>query len=148
MSAIDPAALPYALALADLTDEYLKLNGGCFPLTEGTGKDAMIRAYELIGQPNTPDRAAKLESWHVVGYRAGTCRNEPEGSRKSHTYAMMNDGELVPMCPLGWNRSNGAAFSILRSAPGTEGNCAVCRKNVAAGKQPLFEGANRKTKWL
>lgn len=148
MSPIDPAALPYALALADLTDEYLKLNGGCFPLDAGPGRDAMLRAYELIGQPGTDARDEKLMSFHVVGYRAGVCRNAESGTRKSHTYAMMADGELVPMCPLGWNRSDGVGFSILRQPPGTEGDCAVCRKNVAAGKPPLFEGANRKTKWL
>lgn len=148
MSAIDPAALPYALALANLTDEYLKLNGGCFPLDGGPGREAMLRAYALIGQPNTPARIERLDSWVVVGYRAGVCRNAESGTRKSHTYAMMNDGELVPMCPLGWNRSDGGGFSILRSPPGTEGDCAICRKNVAAGKQPLFDGANRKTKWL
>lgn len=53
-----------AQALADLTDAFLELNG-CFPLDEYTPalkrrKEAMSRAYDLIGQPNTPDRDAKL----------------------------------------------------------------------------------------
>lgn len=86
----------------------------------------------------------------VVGYRAGECRNAGgyNMTRKTHTYAMMADGELWPMCGYGWNRSDGDRFSILRHAPGTEGNCAVCRKNVALNKPPVFDGFPHKTKWL
>jgi hypothetical protein len=82
----------------------------------------------------------------VVGYRSGSDRNEDD--RLSHTYAMMDDGELWPMCGFGWNRSNGERFSILRGSPGTEGKRLVCRRNVAAKKPPLKDGWHHKTKWL
>lgn len=86
----------------------------------------------------------------VVGYRAGEDRNEAAYGRRStiHTYAMMDDGELWPMCGYGWNRSDGTRFSIFRNAPGTEGDCKVCGKNVAAGRLPVFDGFPHKTKWL
>jgi hypothetical protein len=86
----------------------------------------------------------------VVGYRSGSCRNASAYGmqRASHTYAMMEDGSLLPMCGYGWNRSDGEAFSIFRGAPGTEGNCKRCRKNVAAGLPPVAEGFAHKTKWL
>lgn len=82
----------------------------------------------------------------VVGYRSGSCRNDERAL--SHTYAMMEDGELWPMCGYGWNRSNGHRFSILRGAPGTQGDCKVCRRNVAAGKPPVLNGFEHKTRWL
>ena len=82
----------------------------------------------------------------VVGYRAGECRNDVKAL--THTYAMMEDGELWPMCGYGWNRSNGERFSIFRSAPGTEGRCKLCRANVAAGKAPVIGGFPHKTRWL
>lgn len=82
----------------------------------------------------------------VIGYRSGQDRNEDH--RTSHTYAMMEDGELWPMCGYGWNRSGGSRFSILRGAPGTEGECKLCGRNVAAGKPPVFNGFEHKTKWL
>lgn len=88
----------------------------------------------------------------VVGYRAGEERNPPvwgwNPSRITHTYAMMEDGNLFPMCGYGWNRSDGHAFSILRKTPGSQGSCKLCQKNVAAGKPPLFEGWEHKTRWL
>jgi len=82
----------------------------------------------------------------VIGYRSGEDRNE--GHALSHTYAMMEDGGLYPMCGYGWNRSNGTRFSIFRGSPGTEGDCKLCRKNVAAGKSPVIDGFPHKTKWL
>lgn len=82
----------------------------------------------------------------VVGYRSGQCRNEERAT--SHTYAMMDDGELWPMCGYGWNRSNGHRYSILRGTPGTEGDCLICRKRVAAKLAPIIDGWEHKTKWL
>lgn len=81
-----------------------------------------------------------------VGYRSGQCRNNPRAL--SHTYAMMEDGDLLPMCSYGWNRSDGQAFSILRGPPGSEGDCALCRKNMASGKPPIRDGFPHKTKWI
>jgi hypothetical protein len=88
----------------------------------------------------------------VEGYRAGLERNPAtydwRPSETSHTYSMMEDGELWPMCGYGWNRSDGERFSILRQSPGTQGNCKLCAKNVAAGKPPVTEGFLHKTRWL
>jgi len=82
----------------------------------------------------------------VVGYRGGQCRNDENAL--SHTYAMMDDDELWPMCGYGWNRSGGEGFSIFRDAPGTQGRCKLCRKNVAAGRAPVVDGFPHKTRWL
>ena len=82
----------------------------------------------------------------VAFYRSGSCRNDPRAM--DHTYAEMEDGELWPMCGYGWNRSNGTRFSIFRGSPGTEGECKLCRKNVAEGKLPLTIGFPHKTRWL
>lgn len=82
----------------------------------------------------------------VVDYRSGQCRNDPNAL--SHTYAMMSDGELWPMCGYGWNRSGGTRFSIFRGSPGSEGDCRLCRKNVLAGKPPVIDGFPHRTRWL
>ena len=82
----------------------------------------------------------------VEFYRRGTCRNDENAL--THTYAEMSDGELWPMCGYGWNRSDGERFSIFRSSPGTEGDCKLCRKNVAAGKPPVTDGFPHKTRWI
>ena len=81
----------------------------------------------------------------MKNYRSGKCRNEE--NVKSHTY-MYIDGELYPMCGYGWNRSDGAAFSIIRGEPETEGDCKLCQRNLAAGKEPVMDGFPHKTKWL
>ncbi len=82
----------------------------------------------------------------VEGYRSGEGRDDD--GNISHTYAMMESGDLWPMCGYGWNRSDGDRFSIFRGSPGTEGSCKLCAKNVAAGKAPLTEGWPHKTKLL
>lgn len=82
----------------------------------------------------------------VVGYRAGSDRNEK--GALTHTYADLADGSLLPMCGYGWNRSNGDGFSIFRDAPGTEGDCKICQRNVAARRSPVVDGFTHKTKWL
>lgn len=82
----------------------------------------------------------------VAGYRAGICRNDKRAL--SHTYAMMDDGQLWPMCGYGWNRSDGTGFSILRCPPGSEGDCKLCRQHVREGKPPVIDGFPHKTKWL
>jgi hypothetical protein len=82
----------------------------------------------------------------VAYYRSGQDRNEERAL--SHTYAEMTDGNLWPMCGYGWNRSGGTRLSIWRGSPGTEGDCKLCRKNIAAGKPPVTNGFPHKTKWL
>lgn len=80
-------------------------------------------------------------------YRSGQDRNDTERKNRTHTYAETEDG-LFPMCGYGWNRSDGEDFSIFRGSPGTEGDCRLCRKNVAAGKEPIKDGWPHPTKWF
>lgn len=59
-----PADAGMREALADLTDAFLSRHG-CFPIDQTNDKErhwhrAMTRAYELVGQPNTPERQAAL----------------------------------------------------------------------------------------
>lgn len=82
----------------------------------------------------------------VIGYRSGSDRNEDNAL--SHTYAMTAAGNLWPMCEYGWNRSGGRRFSIWRGSPGTEGDCLLCQRAVAAGKRPVHRARGHKTKWL
>ena len=82
----------------------------------------------------------------VVYYRSGQCRNNDRAL--THTYAEMANGDLWPMCNYGWNRSDGHRFSILRGPPGSEGDCAICSKNVAAEKPPVKEAFTHPTRWL
>lgn len=82
----------------------------------------------------------------VIGYRSGQCRNNEYAL--SHTYAIMDNGDLLPMCGYGWNRSNGEAFSIFRGPPGSHGTCKLCAKNIAAEKPPVADGWPHKTRWL
>ena len=82
----------------------------------------------------------------VINYRSGQDRNEPNAL--SHTYAMTAAGGLWPMCGYGWNRSGGTALSIFRGTPGTQGDCKLCARNIAAGKRPVHRGFRHKTKWL
>ncbi len=83
----------------------------------------------------------------VVDYISGTCRNEPE-ARKAHLYAKTAAGHLWPMCDLGWNRSDGAAFSILRGWGSSKGTCKTCAKNVALKKRPVIRPRKHKTRWI
>ena len=76
----------------------------------------------------------------------GMCRNEQHAAR-SHLYASV-DGELVPMCGYGWNRSNGFGFSIFRGHQSMRGTCKLCLRNLAAGKPPVKDGWEHETKWI
>ena len=91
-------------------------------------------------------RPSKTMHESIKFIQAGVCRNAPE-ARTSHTYADNGNG-LWPMCGYGWNRSDGEAFSIFRSAPGTEGDCKLCRKNLRNNKPPTTDGWPHKTRWL
>lgn len=82
----------------------------------------------------------------VAYYRSGDCRNDEQAL--SHTYAQMEDGSLWPMCGYGWNRAGGHRFSVFRGPPGSEGDCLICRKNVAGGKPPHTDPFPHKTRWL
>ncbi len=55
-------------------------------------------------------------------YTEGIGRNEGEEHQKSHLYKD-ESGSLMPMCRKGWNRSDGAGFSILRTSLTSAGRC-------------------------
>ena len=82
----------------------------------------------------------------VDDYRSGQDRNEDRAM--THTYAMMTNGDLWPMCEYGWNRSDGRAFSIFRGSPGTLGDCKICTANVIKGASPVTNPRGHKTKWI
>jgi hypothetical protein len=58
-----------------------------------------------------------------------------EEPRDSGIFVCPKAPDLLPMCPYGWNRCDGMAFSILRGNRGQR-ECKLCAKNVAAGKEP------------
>lgn len=91
--------------------------------------------------PKSPPQPSVVE-----GYRSGSDRNEEHAL--THTYAMISDGGLLPMCGYGWNRSGGTRYSIFRGSPGALGDCKLCLNNIAAGKPPVADGFPHKTKWL
>lgn len=82
----------------------------------------------------------------IAFYRSGQDRNEDRAL--THTYAETADGNLLPMCGYGWNRSNGTRLSIFRGSPGTEGDCRLCARHVALGRPPLDKPWPHKTKWI
>lgn len=82
----------------------------------------------------------------IVAYRSGADRNNPQAL--SHTYAETAAGNLWPMCGYGWNRSGGYRLSVLRGAPGTEGDCKLCQRAMRDGKRPHHRPFPHKTKWL
>lgn len=75
-------------------------------------------------------------------------RNEGEELGRSHLYLEMKVGYL-PMCRFGWNRSDGASFSIFRGHTGRLGLCKICQRRAAANLPgvPAVQGSH-KTKWL
>jgi hypothetical protein len=90
----------------------------------------------------------------------GSCRNE-DAPRRHHLYQYVEhecvEGwcsepcadqlDIFPMCEYGWNRSNGAAFSILRGVASGE-ECRFCRKAADAGRAPVIEARGHRTKWI
>ena len=76
-------------------------------------------------------------------------RNPGEEKQHSHLYAEVAPGDYMPMCRYGWNRSNGAGFSIFRGWSGDRGLCAICRRRRDAGLPPVEAvPGSHKTKWL
>jgi hypothetical protein len=84
-----------------------------------------------------------------VRYVEAIGRNEGEELQHSHLYAVDAEGEHLPMCVYGWNRSDGACLSIFRGHTGAKGLCRVCAKRAAKGL-PGVPGrlGSHKTKWL
>ncbi len=83
-----------------------------------------------------------------IEYIEAIGRNPGEEKQHSHLYEV-KDGEYLPMCRKGWNRSNGEAFSILRGWSGAKGLCKTCEKRRLAGLSGVEAKINsHKTKWL
>ncbi len=83
----------------------------------------------------------------VIDYISGACRNEPDASR-AHLYAITEDGDYLPMCDYGWNRSDGERLSILRGWGSARGLCKICQRRRDAGLPPVETARKHKTKWL
>lgn len=65
----------------------------------------------------------------------------------SHLYKGDYDGEMIPMCLRGWNRSDGEGFSIFRNNTSDKGTCKICLRRAKAGLPPV-ESRTRITKYL
>lgn len=83
----------------------------------------------------------------VTGYLTGVDRNNPDQAR-SHLYATTAAGHLWPMCDYGWNRSDGARFSILRGWTSKRGQCRLCEARRASGRRPVIRARPHPTRWL
>ena len=75
-----------------------------------------------------------------VGYITGLSR-EPEAHNRlvAHLYRGTFDNPGAPMCKRGWNRDNGAAYSIWRNNVGIKGICKVCMRRAFLGLHPKGE---------
>ncbi len=83
----------------------------------------------------------------VGGYTEGLDRNDQH--LVSHLYAYTKDpmDPFAPMCARGWNRSDGAGFSIFRGMSGDAGVCNICSRR-AANNLPPVKSRYRKTRWI
>lgn len=89
-------------------------------------------------------------------------RNTGEGNQHSHLYVVVSVPTDVasmaglsartgylPMCRYGWNRSDGAGFSIFRGHTGKRGLCKICEKRMRLGLHGLESvPGSHKTKWI
>jgi len=92
-------------------------------------------------------------------YIPGMGRNPGEERQVSHLYVEItlpdpDDVRLtidtyLPMCQRGWNRSNGASFSIFRGHVAARGVCKICQRRAEAGLPGVeSKPGSHKTKWL
>lgn len=63
------------------------------------------------------------------GYIVGLGRDNPY-PKLSHLYKGDFSDPGLPMCRHGWNRENGAAYSIWRGNIGMNGICKICLKRA------------------
>ena len=85
----------------------------------------------------------------VLRYVEAIGRNSGEERQHSHLYAINDKGEYLPLCIYGWNRSDGARFSIFRGHTGARGLCKICDKRRKQGFGGIEDAAgSHKTKWL
>ncbi len=67
---------------------------------------------------------------------------------RHHLYEILPDGEYLPMCDYGWNRSGGEYFSIFRGNISARGGCKICERRVDQDLPALKSGRPQKTRWL
>ena len=70
------------------------------------------------------------------GYVAGLVRDYPT-ARVAHLYKGDVADPGWPMCKAGWNRDEGASYSIWRGNEGTQGVCARCVRRAQKGLPPV-----------
>lgn len=70
------------------------------------------------------------------GYIAGLGREFPH-PRIAHLYQGTFADPGKPMCKKGWNRDDGATYSIWRGNQGDDGVCAVCLRRARKGLPPV-----------
>ncbi len=84
-----------------------------------------------------------------IRYVEGIGRNPGEERQHSHLYALLENGDYVPMCIYGWNRSNGEGFSIFRGHSGARGLCRICERRREGALPPIESRPDsHKTKWV
>lgn len=86
------------VALANMTDAFLNRHG-CFPLDKTNDKErhwcaAMSEAYRLVGQPDTPARAAALSPAATSGSEAG---GEAVALEKYRTAVLSRERTILEM---------------------------------------------------
>lgn len=85
-----------------------------------------------------------MSDWQYI---EGMDRNDQD-KVVSHIYAGKVQGEPDgPLCVRGWNRSDGAGFSIFRGHTSNAGTCKVCLRRKLKGLGPV-ESRQRKTRWI
>jgi hypothetical protein len=95
-------------ALADLVDAFLERHG-CFPLDNPKWKSAMTEAYDLIGQPNTPDRIAKLAARRAANSPVARIVTEDDGVSEKHSWSAspaLPSQVGVSIKPLEWGEAD------------------------------------------
>lgn len=113
-------------------------NARCFTM------DVKVEPLETFGERAAAALAKRETRCVFVCENADFSVEEPAGSG---LFVCPKPMELLPMCPYGWNRCNGFAFSILRNNTRSCTECKLCAMNVAKDKPPA-EPRQHKTKYI
>lgn len=83
-------------------------------------------------------------------FTVGMDRNDQD-KVVAHLYEETGSGDeyrLTPMCERGWNRSDGAGFSIFRGNASEAGICKVCVRRRREDRPAIAVAKGHKTKWI
>lgn len=89
----------------------------------------------------------------VIGLERTAWRGA-NGEVRHRKYAHLYKGDFEepgwPMCRGGWNREDGAGYSIWRGNAGEDGVCPYCKKRAIEGKQPVAPAGYKGTmeQWI